>query len=220
MHIHQDHALFRSADPLFDSLSGLMGVTARENYIPYVAFHLEEMERCGALFFLDQRGVGSQAAKMVNRILKGEDPAFMPVVEPERRILGVNLQAAQDLGLVVAAGIVERAQVVVHERERTTLGARLFLVLFFVAFSIVLTVAIAAQYDLRTLIIAGVASIVFDALSLWIYLNWRIIRPIPRINRGSRKDRSGKLGCQILEKPGWKTKSVYSDGPSAVCAAI
>jgi|GEM_PF-1387628 len=199
MHIHQDHALLRSSDPLFDPLSGLMGVTARENYIPYVAFHLEEMERSGALFSLDQRGVGSQAAKLVNRILKGENPAFMPVVEPERRILGVNLQAAQDLGLVVAAGIVERAQVVVHERERTTLGARLFLVLFFVAFSIVLTVAIAAQYDLRTLIIAGVAAIVFDALSLWIYLNWRIIRPIRELTVVAEKIGVGNLEVSIGE---------------------
>ena len=199
MQINQNHALLRSADPLFDSLSGLMGATARENYIPYVGFHLEEIERCGALFVLDQRGIGLQAAQMVDRILRGESPAFMPVKEPERRILGVNLQAAQDLGLVVAAGVLERAQVVVHERERTTLGARLFLVLFMVAFSIVLTVAIAAQYRLQTLVIAGVVSLVFDALSLWFYLNWRIIRPIRQLTLAAEKIGVGNLDVDIGE---------------------
>ena len=187
MQINQDHALLRSADPLFDSLSGLMGATARENYIPYVGFHLEEIERCGALFVLDQRGIGLRAAQLVDRILRGESPAFIPVVEPERRILGVNLQAAQDLGLVVAAGVLERAQVVVHERERTTLGARLILVLFIVAFSTIATVSVAAQYGVRPLIIAGAVSMIFDTLSLWFYLNWRIIRPIHKLTLATEK---------------------------------
>ncbi len=199
MHIHQDHALLRTSDPLLESVSGLMGVTARENYIPYVGIHLEEMERCGALFVLDQRGVGSQAALLVDRVLKGEDPGKIPVVEPERRILGVNLQASQDLGLVVAPGVLERAQVVLNERERTTLGARLFLVLFMVAFSIVLTVSIAAQYGLRALVIAGTAAMLIDALSLWVYLNYRIIRPIRELTVAAEKIGVGNLDVDIGE---------------------
>lgn len=199
MNIHQDHALLRSTDPIFDSLSSLMGVTAWENYIPYVGVHLEEMERCGALFSLDQRGVSFQAAHLVDRILKGEDPAVIPIIEPERRILGVNLQAAQDLGLVVAAGVLERAQSVVHERAKTTLGARLLLVLFSVSFSIVLIVAIAAQYELSTLIITGTAAMVFDALFLWIYLNWHIIRPIRKLTVAAEKIGAGNLDVDIGE---------------------
>lgn len=197
MQIFQNHAILRTSDSVLDSVSGLIGVTARENNVPYIGIHLEEMERCGALFIVDQRGVGSQAAVLVHRILKGEDPACIPVVEPERIILGVNLQAAQDLGLVVADSVLQDAQVIIHEKERTSLGTRLFFVLFIVAFSIILAVAIAAQSGLRMLIITGIVAIVFDALSLWVYINYRIIHPIRKLTLVAEKIGVGNLDVNI-----------------------
>lgn len=199
MRIHQDYALLCTSDPILGKVSGLMGATAREKYIPYAGMRLEEMERCGALFTLDQRGIGSQAALLIHRVIKGEDPGMIPVVEPERRVLGVNLQAAQDLGLVVAPSVLERAQAVVHERERTSLGARLFLVLFLVAFSLVLTVSIASQYGGRTLILAGMMAVVVDALTLWVYLNHHIIRPIRELTMAAEKIGVGNLDVEIGE---------------------
>jgi putative tryptophan/tyrosine transport system substrate-binding protein len=197
--IYQDHALMRTADPLFDSVSGLLGATAHEKYIPYVGLHIEEMERCGALFVLDQRGIGSQAAWLVKRILEGENPGRIPAIEPERRIFGVNLQSSLDLGLVVAPVLLQKAQVIIHERERTSLGARLLLGVSLVMIAIISAALIAAYYGISYLIDVGGIAIVFSALFIWFYLNQHIIRPIRKLTLVAEKIGAGDLDVEIGE---------------------
>jgi len=67
--------------------------------------------------------------RLVDRILKGAPPGSLPIAEPDGRLLGVNLQAAQDLGLVPSPAVRGRAQVTIPAKERTSLGARLLLIL-------------------------------------------------------------------------------------------
>ncbi|RPI33082.1 MAG: hypothetical protein EHM70_07130, partial [Chloroflexota bacterium] len=88
---HSDHAILRTSDASFETYSVLMGATAREKSIPYAGVNVDEMERCGAILTLARRGSANQAAVLVERILKGEQPKDLPYLEPDGRSLGVNL---------------------------------------------------------------------------------------------------------------------------------
>jgi putative ABC transport system substrate-binding protein len=194
-----DHAIFRLSDPTTAPMTGLLGAVAHEQYIPYIGLTLDELEQCGALFALDQRGIGSQAAILVERILKGADPATIPVAEPEKRVLGVNLQAAQDLGLVVSPTLLEQAQLVIPARERTFLGARLLLILVLTSLFLNLVQVIAARYGFLYSMAMALAATLVLAFSLWFYINRHIIHPIRELTIVAEKIGAGDLDVKMGE---------------------
>jgi putative ABC transport system substrate-binding protein len=58
--------------------------------------------------------LGRQAARQVDRILKGVKPADVPVEQPTKFHLLVNLKAAKGLGLSIPSSAVLRADRVIE----------------------------------------------------------------------------------------------------------
>ena len=78
---------------------------------------VRELLDSGALvsFGVDQRAISRRVAVYVDRILKGERPADMPVEQPTRFELVINARTAKALGLVIPPSMLLRADEIIDQ---------------------------------------------------------------------------------------------------------
>jgi putative ABC transport system substrate-binding protein len=98
----------------FAHRSPIMSAAARNN-VPAV-YHVSDMAREGGLLSYgpDQPDTFRRAASYVDRILRGEKPAELPVQLPTKFEMVVNLKTAKTLGLTVPPSIMLRADEVIE----------------------------------------------------------------------------------------------------------
>ena len=88
---------------------------AKAKHLP-LAIHRKEWVEQGALFSYrhDLGPVGVSAARYVDRIFKGAKPADLPVEQPTKFELVINLKTAKALGLTIPPSLLQRADQVIE----------------------------------------------------------------------------------------------------------
>jgi putative ABC transport system substrate-binding protein len=113
-HAHVD-ALIIMPDPLFAGNLIRLAELAAQSRIPSM-FHLREYADHGGLivYGVDRTDQFRRAAAYVDRILKGTPPADLPVEQPTKFELVINLKAAKALGLDIPPTLLARADEVIE----------------------------------------------------------------------------------------------------------
>lgn len=108
-------ALLIAPDSLFANGSGPLGALAHRHGIPAISPYREVTAAGGLMSYgtsiaEQYRLVGSYTV----RVLKGEKPAELPVVQPTRFQFVINLKTAKSLGLTVPFGLLNAADEVIE----------------------------------------------------------------------------------------------------------
>ncbi len=92
-----------------------IGDMARQHRVPTVA-DATEYAKAGALLSYGVDGVKllTQAAEYIDKILRGKKPADLPVEQPTKYELAINLKTAKALGLTVPPSLHARADEVIE----------------------------------------------------------------------------------------------------------
>jgi len=103
------------ADGLFYQGRLLLAQSALQRRLPLIVYSRETLE-AGALmsYGADQRTIFRRAAAYVDKILKGENPANLPVEQPTKFETLINLKTAKALGLKLPASLLGRADQVIE----------------------------------------------------------------------------------------------------------
>ena len=108
-------ALIILEDPLLLTLRRQIADIAAKFRLPIIYANREFVEAGGLLSYgPDRRQLFRRAAELVDKILKGAKPADIPVEQPTKFELVVNLKTAKALGLTVPPSLLARADEVIE----------------------------------------------------------------------------------------------------------
>jgi ABC-type uncharacterized transport system substrate-binding protein len=108
-------ALLTLVDELINQLPERIASYAARNHLPSVYGDRRHVEAGGLMSYGPSlAGMFKRAAMYVDRILKGRNPADLPVEEPSQFELVINLKTAKALGVAIQPSLVQRADHVVR----------------------------------------------------------------------------------------------------------
>jgi putative ABC transport system substrate-binding protein len=112
---NQADALLIEADPFFVARRSLIISLATQYGIPTI-FPLREFSDSGGLisYGTSLAEAYRQVGDYAGRILKGEKPADLPVIQPAKFELVINLKTAKALGLTVPPSLISLADEVIE----------------------------------------------------------------------------------------------------------
>jgi putative ABC transport system substrate-binding protein len=101
-------------EPMFQANAGVLAGLAMQKRLPSAGF--KEFAEAGGLlgYGVDIVGLFRRAAYFVDRILKGAKPADLPIEQPTKFELVINLKTAKALGLTIPPSVLGRADEVIQ----------------------------------------------------------------------------------------------------------
>ena len=108
-------AVFMATLNLYTNFPSLIVRLTSQMRLPIV-FHRKEWVVRGALlsYGVNFRAQGEEAARYVDKIFKGSKPADLPIEQPTKLELVINLKAAKALGLAIPQSLLLRADQIVQ----------------------------------------------------------------------------------------------------------
>ena len=112
---HQCRALVAMSEPLFVQESRQL-IDLAGQYRIAASYDNRLIVNAGGLMSYgpDTVDMMRQAARYVDKILKGEKPADLPIEQPTKFVLAINIKAAEAIGLTVPSSILARADEVIE----------------------------------------------------------------------------------------------------------
>jgi putative ABC transport system substrate-binding protein len=108
-------ALMVLPDPMFVSERGRIVALSVKTRLPAMYAHREFVDAGGLMFYgASLADMWRRAATYVDKILKGAKPADLPVEQPKKFELVINLKAAKQIGLTIQANVLARANRVIR----------------------------------------------------------------------------------------------------------
>lgn len=107
--------MYLSGDPMPLANTDLVAALALRHRLPVMFLFHQHVEAGGLMSYgVDLAELYRRAASYVDRILKGAAPRDLPIEEPTRYLLVINLRTAKALGLQIPASVLLRAERVIE----------------------------------------------------------------------------------------------------------
>jgi putative ABC transport system substrate-binding protein len=110
-----DAALVRVGGPILDPQRKHVAELAVKNRLPVMYESADEVQAGGLISYgISDADLYRRAATFVDKILRGRTPAELPVEQPTKFELFINLKAAKQIGLTIPPNVLVRADKVIR----------------------------------------------------------------------------------------------------------
>ena len=111
----RDEAVLVLGSPLINAHRAQIVDLAARNRLPAIYYTAEMVEAGGLMAYgVNRNDLARRAAAYVDKILKGAKPADLPVEQPTKFELIINLKAAKQIGLTIPPAVLARADRVIR----------------------------------------------------------------------------------------------------------
>jgi putative tryptophan/tyrosine transport system substrate-binding protein len=111
-------ALLILGDAIFINQRGQIAELTMKKRLPAISFTSEYAEAGGLMVYgANLLDLERRAATYIDRILKGAKPADLPVEQPTKLELVINLRTAKAIGLTIPQTLLQRADQVIQQRR-------------------------------------------------------------------------------------------------------